>query len=59
MKTEVINIATLDNIEEAARSFARLMGDYTAFCVLWRNGGRKDDVHKCFVQSARSRGRCY
>lgn len=41
MKTEVINIATLDNIEEAARSFARLMGDYTVFAFYGEMGAGK------------------
>ena len=41
MKTELINIATLDNIEEAARSFARLMGDYTVFAFYGEMGAGK------------------
>ena len=41
MKTEVIKIATLDNIEEAARSFARLMGDYTVFAFYGEMGAGK------------------
>ena len=41
MKTEVIEIAALGNIEEAARSFARMMGDYTVFAFYGEMGAGK------------------